>query len=83
MNAYTSKDELALLNTSRTSFAELYAADRDSRPSLFQRVVAFFQRQSTLAELGQLTDRELADIGLQRGELHRVFEPAFANARAR
>ena len=43
----------------------------------------FFERQSTLHELGQLTDRELADIGLNRSELNIVFEPAYANARSR
>ena len=29
------------------------------------------------AELGSLTDRELADIGLSRSDLGRVFTPAF------
>ena len=83
MNAYTSKEELALLPSTRISYGEHYTADRASRPTLFARIAAFFERQSTLHELNQLTDRELADIGLQRAELHRVFEPAFATARSR
>ena len=82
MNAYTSKEELALLPATRVSYAEHYADDRAARPSLFTRIAAFFARQSTINELNQLTDRELADIGLQRAELHRVFEPAYAAARS-
>jgi uncharacterized protein YjiS (DUF1127 family) len=83
MNAYTSKEELALLPSSRISHAEHYTNDRAARPTLFARIAAFFERQSTLHELGQLTDRELADIGLNRAELKLVFEPAYANARGR
>jgi uncharacterized protein YjiS (DUF1127 family) len=83
MNAYTSKDEFALLSSTRISHPEHYADDSAARPSLFARIAAFFERQSTLHELNQLTDRELADIGLQRADLSRVFEPAFATARSR
>ncbi len=84
MNAFTSKEEIALLPSNRISFAEHYETDRVSRrrPSLFARVAAFFERQATLSELGQLTDRELADIGLHRAELGRVFEPNFATSRS-
>lgn len=35
-------------------------------------------KQRTYAELQSLTDRELADIGLSRGDVGRVFDPAFA-----
>lgn len=83
MNAFTSKEELALLPASRISYAEHYTNDRAARPSIFARIAAFFERQSTLNELGQLSDRELADIGLHRAELSRVFDPSFANASRR
>ena len=83
MNAYTTKDELALLSRNTISHAEHYTTDRAARPTLFARIAAFFQRQSTLHELSQLTDRELADIGLNRADLHLVFEPAYARARNR
>jgi uncharacterized protein YjiS (DUF1127 family) len=32
----------------------------------------------SLRELNRLGDRELADIGITRGDIHRVFDPAFA-----
>lgn len=38
------------------------------------------RRRQVLNELRSLTDHELADIGLSRGDLHRVFEPDFVNA---
>ena len=34
-----------------------------------------------MAELRDLTDRELADIGLSRGEISRVFDPSFVRRR--
>ena len=41
------------------------------------------RRQETLREMEMLTDRELADIGLARSDLPRVFDPAFAADRPR
>lgn len=35
------------------------------------------ERRRTYENLRSLTDRELADIGLTRGEISRVFEPDF------
>lgn len=35
------------------------------------------ERRSTYENLRRLTDRELADIGLTRGDITRVFEPGF------
>ena len=40
------------------------------------------RRQSVIAELSRLSDHELADIGLTRADLPRVFDPAFARSRA-
>jgi uncharacterized protein YjiS (DUF1127 family) len=34
-------------------------------------------RQSTYESLRQMSDRDLADIGLSRGDIGRVFEPDF------
>ena len=39
------------------------------------------RRRAVLDELSMLTDRELADIGLSRAELGRVFDPSFGSAR--
>jgi uncharacterized protein YjiS (DUF1127 family) len=46
-------------------------------------VVTWPDRRRTYENLRGLTDRELADIGLTRGEISRVFEPEFRmNTRA-
>ena len=46
-------------------------------------VVAWFRRGSAMAELNRLDDRELADIGLSRSNLSRVFDENFAREHAR
>ena len=45
-------------------------------------LVAMPKRRAVLDELSQLSDRELADIGVARSELKRVFDPAFTRERA-
>ncbi len=40
-------------------------------------LVSWPERRSAYESLRMLTDRELADIGLTRGEIARVFEPGF------
>jgi len=35
------------------------------------------ERESTYESLRQMSDRDLADIGLSRGDIGRVFEPEF------
>ncbi len=83
MNAYTSQEELAFLRSDSISYAEHYAAADTRRVGLRARIAAFFERQTTLNELRGMTDRELADIGLSRGDVHHVFDPAFAVSRFR
>jgi uncharacterized protein YjiS (DUF1127 family) len=39
------------------------------------------RRRAVLEELGRLSDHELADIGLTRADLPRVFDPAFVHSR--
>lgn len=56
------------------------------RKWLAGRVSAFAawrRHQEALHQMEMMTDRELADIGLNRGDLPRVFDPAFAAERAR
>jgi uncharacterized protein YjiS (DUF1127 family) len=50
---------------------------------LVQRVLEQPRRRAVIAELAQLSDHELTDIGLSRGNLHRVFDRDLAVARAR
>ncbi len=83
MNAYTSHEELARVPANRISYPEHYADARNSKPSLYSRVVEWFHRQAALNELSQLSDRELSDIGLARADLPNVFDPAFIARRAR
>jgi uncharacterized protein YjiS (DUF1127 family) len=45
--------------------------------------VEWRRRQETLREMEMLSDHELADIGLTRADLPRVFDPAFAADRPR
>jgi len=45
--------------------------------ALAQAVVAWPERRAAYQRLHDLNDRELADIGLTRGEISRVFEPDF------
>ena len=47
----------------------------------FARMVAMPKRWAVLDELSTLTDRELADIGLNRAELGHVFDERFAALR--
>lgn len=42
-----------------------------------EALVTFPARRGTYEQLRQLSDRELADIGLARGDIARVFEPDF------
>ena len=81
MNAYVPKEELALLPANRLSYPEHYAEDHQrrhpTRPGLFARVAAWRRRQRAYGELFGLSDRELQDIGLNRADIRRVFEPGF------
>ncbi len=85
MNAYTSKEELALLPTAQINFpqhhADAQAAKSGVIATILARVAAFVERQRVMSELGALSDRELADIGLSRAELPSVFEPTFGRHR--
>ena len=95
MNAPLAKEQIALLMsdslTYRTPSVEAGpTAFRPTAPGLFARVRAAVahlaslpQRRAVMDELSTLTDRELADIGLNRGELGRVFDPRFAQAHKR
>jgi uncharacterized protein YjiS (DUF1127 family) len=39
---------------------------------------SFAERRRVMNELQQMSDRELADLGLSRYDIPRVFDPAFA-----
>ena len=84
MNAFVSKEELALVPANRISYPEHYAdarVQRQAETGLVGRLRAWFARQQAMSELSSLTDRELADIGLNRAELGSVFKPGFSTSR--
>ena len=83
MNAYTSQEELALLPANRISYARSYSPAASSRFNPLAQIKAFFTRQAAMREMSDLTDRELVDIGLTRGELAHVFDAGFAARRSR
>jgi uncharacterized protein YjiS (DUF1127 family) len=61
------------------------AAPRRARPDRLVGAVRWLaewpRRRAVMEELSSLSDHELADIGLTRGDLPRVFDPAFAQSR--
>ena len=92
MNARIAKEEIALLMpTTLSHYADEPRLDgAPARSGLSEMIagavrwmVELPRRRTVLAELHELSDHELADIGLNRSELHRVFDPAFAAARTR
>ena len=93
MNAYSSKDDLdfSLGNVSYIGPAYEDAPTASVKPHGFRDWLATFwvailewrQHQAVLQEMRLMTDRELADVGLTRSDLVRVFDPAFAADRAR
>ena len=55
----------------------------DGLALLVGEVTGWVRRQATFAEMEGMSDRELADIGLTRGDVPRVFDPAFVVDHAR
>ena len=49
----------------------------DALGALGSALLHWPERRRTYSDLQNLTDRELADIGLARGDIARVFEPDF------
>jgi len=98
MNAPLAKEQIALLMSDSLTYRSTVVEGTDgtiatANPaprSLFQRIgslvsalLAMPRRRAVLDELASLSDRELADIGLNRAELSHVFDPRFAAARKR
>ena len=90
MNAPLSREQIALLMSDSLTVRDQVLPGTDStvgetRPGLFARLSASFaeamRRRSVLGELRMLSDRELADIGLHRADLGRVFDTSYAQSR--
>jgi uncharacterized protein YjiS (DUF1127 family) len=94
MNAPLTREQLARLSSDTLAYHGQYVeglGDPIGTPApdgafarwargLVARLSAYRERRATLNELAQLSDRDLADIGLSRGNLPRVFDPEFARA---
>jgi uncharacterized protein YjiS (DUF1127 family) len=88
--AHVARNDGSLLRSN--SFSHYFDDDSDhlvqpepQRANLFGRIGAAFRwlaemprRSAVLNELGSLSEHELADIGLTRSDLPRVFDPNFA-----
>jgi uncharacterized protein YjiS (DUF1127 family) len=98
MNAPLNKSELRFVLPESLSFSrdiqEGYRTAAEARLAHSQalarrfgdalaKVVAYFRRGEVLGELNAMSDRELADIGLSRGNLTRVFDADFAEEHRR
>lgn len=96
MNAPLAKEQIALLMSDSLTYrlspvqgtdGTVAEARRSAVARLARRIadavaylVALPRRRAVIDELAQLTDRELADIGLSRAELTKVFDPQFHRA---
>ena len=87
MNASTAKDQLTFTLGNVSYIGPEF--DIDANPvvkpekqgwlaAVLARVAACGRRREVMAEMAMMSDRELADIGLARSDLPRVFDPAFA-----
>ena len=77
-HSITAKDINALSGRDypRARQGRITAAVRRLMTALAARYAAWRNYRSTLDELGALTDRQLADIGVARGEILRVARTA-------
>ena len=96
MNAPLAKEQIALLMSDSLTYRASVVQGTDGtvaepRPSFFAllglrvsralaHVASLPKRRAVIDELNMLSDRELADIGLSRSDLSRVFDPSFARA---
>jgi uncharacterized protein YjiS (DUF1127 family) len=91
MNATFARDPMSFVMLASLSEAGIInrgtidrTRNEPPRPGLTERIasavkwlVELPRRNAVIQELSVLSDHELADIGLSRAELNRVFEPNF------
>jgi len=92
MNASINKNEFAFKLPEMASYHSTWD-DADYEPRLPHRrqswvarltaapvrwATAYAERRRVMNELAQMSDRELADLGISRYDIPRVFDPKFA-----
>ena len=60
------------------AFGQVFAMIGAGIGAVLSAIVTWPTKRDTYKALEQLSDKQLADIGLARGEISRVFEPGFA-----
>ena len=83
MSAPITKDQLTFSLGNQSYIDSSYDEQVETPPaprkrSVFTRLHEWHHRRQVVAELAQMTDRELADIGLSRADVARVFDGQFA-----
>lgn len=93
MNAPLAKEQIALLMSDSLTYrmpavegtdgtvAEPRLTFLDRVRAVLAGIAALPRRRAVIDELNMLTDRELADIGLSRADVSRVFDPRFQAGR--
>lgn len=65
----------------RQDYPAYYFNTKTARPGIVARIGAWLKRRAAVSELATLTDHELADIGLNRGDLAVAFDQGFVSKR--
>ena len=83
MTAHVAKDGMSFLlpSRSRTVTARRPGAISRRLAAAAKWLVEMPRRRAVLESLSGLSDHELADIGLTRSDLPRVFDPSFTACR--
>ena len=94
MSAPLAKEQISLLMSDSLTYRMPAVEGTDGtvaepRPTFLDRmrgvlahIAALPRRRAVIDELSMLSDRELADIGLSRADVGRVFDRRFSSSRA-
>jgi uncharacterized protein YjiS (DUF1127 family) len=86
MSAHFAKDQVSFVTPAELSPRAFAPSTSGGFTSALRGAAAWlagaFQRRAVINELSMLSDHELADIGLTRADIGRVFDPALNTSRA-
>lgn len=63
---------MAHLTETRTAHLPLFGRFAELRATIAERIAAYRSYRATFAELSALSDRELEDLGICRGDIHQI-----------